>query len=393
MYKCLGFAKPKFNLVVANRVEFVPKNWKTHRTIAMEPEGNLPFQLSFDSWCKERLRSHGIDLRNQSLNQDLARQGSMDGSLATVDLSAASDTVSLNTVAFLLPEDWFQFLTDIRTPGYRIGREGELRQYHKFSSMGNGTTFALETLIFASACYAVGSKSFTAYGDDIIIETGLYSRLVQVLELFGFSTNEDKSFHAGPFRESCGYDTWEGVNITPFYLRGTPSNQAGWCHLVNGLMSIGGPDGPLWLSAKKLVRERKLPLVPCNPDSMTGVWIDAQTARRMRMLKEWKAENNQQTWISRFRGYVAVGTDTQSISTDRRGLILWYVDRLSADASCRLLSFDDKTQSDLKTDHLGAPLVRSKVQRRTSYKRKWLAYHPVGRAPAGLYAWSVFISG
>jgi hypothetical protein len=90
-----------------NRVEFVPKNWKTSRTIACEPDGSLPLQLAFDSYVKRRLRLvAGIDLRLQSRNQDLAKEGSLTDALCTVDLSAASDTIAYNAVAWLLPLRW-----------------------------------------------------------------------------------------------------------------------------------------------------------------------------------------------------------------------------------------------------------------------------------------------
>lgn len=81
--------------IQANRLTFVPKSWKTDRTIACEPVGNLSLQLAFDAFCKERLRKEGIDLSDQTRNQGLSIQGSINGSYATIDLKAASDTLSL----------------------------------------------------------------------------------------------------------------------------------------------------------------------------------------------------------------------------------------------------------------------------------------------------------
>jgi hypothetical protein len=42
---------------------------------------------------------------------------------------------------------------------------------------------------------------------------------VGVLESAGFVVNLTKSYSAGPFRESCGGDYWNGYDITPFYAR------------------------------------------------------------------------------------------------------------------------------------------------------------------------------
>jgi hypothetical protein len=97
----------------------VPKNWKTFRTIACEPDGALPFQLAFDTFAKRRLRARGINLSDQSRNQLLAKEGSINGSLATIDLSSASDTVAFNTVALLFPTEWFDVLNAFRSTHWR----------------------------------------------------------------------------------------------------------------------------------------------------------------------------------------------------------------------------------------------------------------------------------
>jgi hypothetical protein len=91
--------------------------------------------------------------------------------------------------------------------------------------MGNGYTFELETLIFVllsiCACDEVGvsSKDVSVYGDDIIIPVEAYDVLKEVLETCGFTINEDKSYHEGPFRESCGEDYFRGINVRPFLVR------------------------------------------------------------------------------------------------------------------------------------------------------------------------------
>jgi hypothetical protein len=185
-----------------NRVEFVPKSWKTDRTIACEPEWALPLQLAFDSYVKRRLRKRGIDLSDQTRNQRLAYEGSISNNYSTIDLSAASDTVSYNTVAWLLPRPWFLYLARARSSFGRVSLNGDYIKYAKFSSMGNGATFCLETLIFASACYAVGSRTFSVYGDDIIIEPKHVPDLLALLAFLGFSVNREKSHIDGPFLKS-----------------------------------------------------------------------------------------------------------------------------------------------------------------------------------------------
>jgi hypothetical protein len=96
-----GYGDLVCKLISRNRVVFVPKSWKTARTIACEAEGNMPLQLAFDKYAKRRLIRVGINLSDQTRNQQLAREGSIHDNLATIDLSMASDTLSYNTVALL----------------------------------------------------------------------------------------------------------------------------------------------------------------------------------------------------------------------------------------------------------------------------------------------------
>ena len=214
----------KYEFTQRNRVEFVPKDWSTHRTIACEPTHLLPLQLSTNSYFVGRLRRWGVDLSDQSLNQEKARLGSLDGSLATIDLRMASDTMAINAVALLLPDDWFVFLNDLRSKGYTIPCSNKEGWYNKFSSMGNGFTFSLETMIFTAACKAVGSTAYQVYGDDIVIEAEYAEAVTALLRLLGFRTNVEKTF-SNPdtrFRESCGCDWYNGKFVTPFYIRDIP---------------------------------------------------------------------------------------------------------------------------------------------------------------------------
>jgi len=202
---------------------FVPKNSKTKRPIVVEPTLNGMCQKGIGSYMKGRLLKFGIDLRDQSRNRQLAYLGSLDGSLATIDLSSASDCVSINVVLNLLPFPWFDLLSNCRTGKVRY--KDKTIELEKFSSMGNGYTFELESLIFYSLAYGVchhlglDLQSVSVFGDDIIIPTEGYSLLTQVLDYCGFIVNSKKSFHEGRFRESCGADWCSGFDIRPFYLR------------------------------------------------------------------------------------------------------------------------------------------------------------------------------
>lgn len=206
------------------KLVFVPKSAKTHRPIVVEPILNGFFQLGVGGFLKKRLLHCGLDLYDQEKNRKLACKGSLDGSLATIDLSSASDTLAYETVSKLLPFEWTEFLGSIRTGAITYNDLSPL-PLEKFSSMGNGYTFELESLIFWALSLActeiVGGdiRNVGVFGDDIIIETEAVPLLKDTLDWFGFEVNSSKSFWAGPFRESCGADWLQGNDVRPFFIK------------------------------------------------------------------------------------------------------------------------------------------------------------------------------
>lgn len=219
-----------------NNISFVPKTAKTHRSIAVEPFLNGFIQKGTDEYLRACLLRRGIDLSDQSRNQALALEGSLGGTnpYVTIDLAAASDSLSIEVVRDLVPPEWFEYLSDIRAPYFMLPGQklkvssdcevGVKHEYAKFCSMGNGFCFPLQTLIFASVCHAAMHQcgyddDFSVYGDDIIIRQGAALLAVEMLQELGFRTNVDKTFITGPFRESCGADWYEGQDVRPVHLK------------------------------------------------------------------------------------------------------------------------------------------------------------------------------
>lgn len=211
-------------VIPGSRLSFVPKNAKTDRPINIEPGLNKVLQKGFGSVIRRRLKRIGLNLnRLPERHVRLACKGSIDGSIATVDLSNASDTISVEIVKELMPPLWYDALETLRCSQYQI--EDKWYNFHKFSAMGNGYTFELESLIFYSLAYAtceylgLSTESVSAYGDDIIIPNDAYGLLNKILLHCGFSINTTKSYNTGSFRESCGGDFYDGVSCRGFYVK------------------------------------------------------------------------------------------------------------------------------------------------------------------------------
>lgn len=243
-----GPASQRVSVVSApgNSVTFVPKDAVKDRVIAIEPHLNIYAQLGIGAMMRLRLRRKRLDLNTQGPSRGLAKRGSLLGDVATVDLSMASDTIALEVVRELIPEEWFIPMDWCRS---RIGDlDGKCISYEKFSSMGNGFTFELESLIFwalALACCEVSGVSHErsqetvrSYGDDIAVPVEVVPLLEEVLEFFGFLVNPDKTYYSGLFRESCGSDYFNGYNVRPTFIKEVPSDVSSLFKLANSVRRI-----------------------------------------------------------------------------------------------------------------------------------------------------------
>lgn len=260
----------KFEVVPGNVLFTVAKKTDIDRVACKEPDLNMFLQKGIGDYIRRHLRQVGINLNDQSINRSLAQRGSQTGELATLDLSSASDSICSGLVALLLPEFWHTILDAVRCQVTVI--DGEEHQNQMFSSMGNGFTFELESLLFyalmRTTAYFRGVPGvISVYGDDIIVPTELADHAIWVLSYFGFETNVEKSFTSGPFRESCGGHYWNGVDITPFYVKKPIEDITDLIDVANKLrkwgdLRIGGeqfcsvidPDiEAIWLWLKGLV--------------------------------------------------------------------------------------------------------------------------------------------
>lgn len=219
-----------------SRLILVPKTAKGPRIIASEPTSHM--------WCQQLLRRFMVDQLNrlfgedficfhkQELSGELVLGASRDRNLATIDLSDASDRLSCWTVERILRKSpsLLSSLHAARTRYLRdtVSKEMGFLKLRKFASQGTATTFPVQSLVFL--CLAIGSciqgrvtmrkirklsSHVRVYGDDIIIPSRGYARLLRVTELLGLKVNRTKSFVNGHFRESCGTDGFMGYDVTP----------------------------------------------------------------------------------------------------------------------------------------------------------------------------------
>lgn len=233
-------------IVRGDRFISVTKNAETDRGISIGASINVFYQLGLGSRMRTRLKNIGVDLEvAQLIHRQVACEASKRGDMVTIDLTSASDTVSKKLVEFFLPADWYEALKSLRSPLTQV--KGKYVYLEKFSAMGNGYTFELETLIFLAlaleACHLSGTPAIPGvtvfvYGDDIIVPRVASRCLLAMLRFCGFKPNQKKTFLDGPFRESCGGDFYLGHNVRPLYLENYPHAPQQWISLANGLRRL-----------------------------------------------------------------------------------------------------------------------------------------------------------
>lgn len=225
---------PCSDWVRQSKLVFVPKSMKTRRTISKEPATLQFLQQGVDKAVKHYVHHHPslsrhIDFRDQEKNAMLAIESSRTGAFATIDLSSASDTVTLKLVkAVFRGTPLYPYLVALRSQTVLLPSGKELR-VEKYAPMGSALCFPVQTLIFACAVeYAVRRARDThlgffpryrVYGDDIIVDDRLVEDVILVLEALGFILNKSKTFYSPKrFRESCGGDGYDGCVVTPMRI-------------------------------------------------------------------------------------------------------------------------------------------------------------------------------
>ncbi len=221
------------------KVITVPKTLKTPRIIAEEPTCMMYVQQGLWAKLQEYLESDSrhnhvrgmLGFADQGPNQAMAQRGSRDGSLATLDLSEASDRVS-NQLVLAMTRSFPNLSKGLQASRSRkadVRGHGVMR-LAKFASMGSATCFPIEACVFL-VCIMLGIQdslnrplthkdlkglrgSVRVYGDDIVIPAE-YARVCrESLEAHGFKVNLNKSFWTGKFRESCGKEYYDGTDVS-----------------------------------------------------------------------------------------------------------------------------------------------------------------------------------
>lgn len=260
------------------RLAAVPKTYKGPRLITVEPVAHQYIQQGVLGWLRENFPKplrYCVDFRNQALSGNAALAASLNGQSATVDLSSASDRLSCWVIERMFRKNptFLSALHACRTRGIRINRNigPEFLMLRKYAGQGNATTFPVQSIAYsicAIACLAFElnvkpcynniarlAKQVRVFGDDIIMPSFATKSLTTLLPYLGLKVNVAKSHFEGKFRESCGTDAYNGVDVTPVYIRSFTLRQrlsdlVSWVDVSNNAYRAG-----LWTLSDWMLRQ------------------------------------------------------------------------------------------------------------------------------------------
>lgn len=329
-----------------NKLSFVPKNDKISRTICIETTLGSFFQAGLGRIIERRLDERfGISLSRQpDRNRYLAYLGSVTNALSTIDLASASDSMSLSMLKWALPEGFYNLLCKHRSTHTIDG--DKTHELHMVSTMGNGYTFPLQTMLFS--CVVASCLSYRdltprrnarfpslwgVFGDDIICPSTIYSDVTHLLGLLGFEINSDKSFAEGPFRESCGVDFFLGENVRGVYIKTVDTPESRYS-AINQLIQFSARTGVYLHRIVGYLRESVdfLP-IPRGENADGGIWCPLSVAypytrpsRDKWMGREYRVRvpRNRKYRIG-YDGVISVPSGSKSLGFNPDGLVLSFL--------------------------------------------------------------------
>ena len=261
------------------RVISVPKTQKTPRIIAIEPSSVQYVQQGILEVLMNKIHSSFLNgfigTSSQEPNQLLAQEGSLTGTLATLDLSEASDRVSSQLVESMLDRHPVTRKAVFACRSQRASVPGHgVISLSKFASMGSALCFPFEAMVFLTIIFLAIEQEqghrFTkkseildflgrvrVYGDDLIVPVEYVHTVVDRLEHYGAKVGRSKSFWNGSFRESCGKEYYDGQDVSFVKVRRLfPSHRQQVAEVVslvefrNQLYSAGNWETVKWLDGK-----------------------------------------------------------------------------------------------------------------------------------------------
>ena len=287
-----------------NRLVAVPKDWSKPRLVFAEPTPSMNLQQMLRLWLESKVRCHSDRISFD--DQDKQRERLRRANSASIDLTDASDHLTSAVI-------WRFFrkypvlrsaLFWARSQSTMVGDEPVTLKC--FGTMGNATTFPVMSIFLAClACEAekhcrqyaqYAAYRSTVFGDDIVCDDVIAGTVLEMLRDVGLVPNGAKTFIATRFRESCGLDLFDEVDITPIYVKrvvptcaadagrlldySNAAHKRGYWHLADRLAQLIGRPLSVNVDEWSLMSfSRGINPIACYWDCDTQRWVSRLAPR------------------------------------------------------------------------------------------------------------------
>jgi hypothetical protein len=211
------------------KVMCVPKDFKSKRIIAPTP--------AIYNWIGHSVREYllyltertgaivHMDPEDQTVNAQLSKFGSLDGAWDTFDLSSASDSIPRQLMFSMLPMELRDCIAMCLEDYVLLpsSKGDKVFPCSMIATSGNVLTPFLQSVFFLAlgrvACSLSGvpCDGVFVYNDDIVVRHAASDCLRDLITLYGGTVNEKKTYCTGPYRESCGSESYNGFDVAPLY--------------------------------------------------------------------------------------------------------------------------------------------------------------------------------
>jgi len=368
------FQRYGFTKVEGGKLFFAPKNAEISRTCCTEANLNMLIQKSIGTFLEKSLTEYfGISLSTQpDFNRRLAGVGSFDDSFGTIDLVSASDSIMTQLLEVSVKPSFIKTMMMMSRSKLIVLPNGKHVVPRMISTMGNGFTFPLQTVIFASVVRSIYQlmgfpcscprTQYGVFGDDIIVRREAYEYTIQMLTKLGFKVNVGKSFGIGPFRESCGHDYFRGVNIRGVYIRSLETPQQIYSAINRLLRWSAYHEHALPNVMRTLISWARDIRVPPSESDDSGIHVPFK-------LSFPKVDNNYwfkyRCYVKRVRKVPVVEPDADPPPFNPEGIGVGYLSGHIRRRDIVLTSTDD---SAWKHDWSSSVSIRDRIGARSRYK-------------------------
>jgi len=321
------------------------------------------YQQAVRQQLEAALRKTGVNLSNQQdIQRRLARMGSVDNTLSTIDLSSASDTLSHVLFKALFPHQVVEHCEVGRCDQVLV--KGVKQKAYMYASMGNATTFPVQSLVFltlcvASYCYDTHTKpsiralkdldgQVRVFGDDIILPSAHVDTLRRVLSHLHLKVNPAKTFTGLHFRESCGMDAFGGYNVSTVSVlenpqRSKPGTIASTVSIHHNLCDRGYFELARYMRKRTHTSVQKNIRTVAHGSGLFG-WSDLENDEPERLKTRWNARLH----VSEVRCLLPKAKDTRLEPDTNAGLLQFFTERSETVSA--------------STSSIGAQACRSKLK-------------------------------